>query len=1758
MGIRTVNDPYGNPAVLIDYSLKDAYEVVRSVAYNIDFVKKVSRLFDEDGTVVANLHKRYIAVNGQSDFILPVGIDNTNGITVFVNNILKSPMAYFLASGNTLSFREPLNSGDIVDVMIISGEAFELLEEIHAEVQSMHQDIEGIHAEVQDVNTNVQNIHTDIQSFNTIIQEVYQRFSNTRNEISQIISSSHIFFDISQALANTTDGNFFWVISDNDTEAYSLYFKSAGTAQFVTSVLSSDFALSLVGPDKNLFDKAKMVRAGFYYSSQSNAIIASTEYRCSKFIKLTEGEFYAISGVKPGMLASFANTESDSADFTGSATLTDGTAIVRVPVGHPYLVVNITDSSADGTTYDDTLQVEYGDQVSEYEAYRFVIANDRLPTSFSSMFTNLSKNLIDLRKINYNGSYSTNERRLVVGASTTPCTDWIAVQEGVTYVISEESGGGYFTNYGDTVAHSNIDFRTIFGLLNQKTFRVPTGQGITHVVINIQKDPDSQAPRYNPQLEVGSGSTTWKAYDPNQYIRPDLILKDSLFIFRGAPNVGDNYGINFLISQNSDPRFGNIVSGYVTGIPQPSVNGSRVAHGGNFVNRANDANGYGVRFVYNQDTYQITAYITGIQLPVTRINDDIVSSTNFVNSNDTASTYGVTFNQSGGMVTASVPRSPSTSVLVNDSTIGNPNFKSASNHLALGYGVRFYNTSDNDITAYITGIPTAPIGVGGSITPSVGINSVVVSNPDFMTSATIVGSSLGIDYIVNDNIIKPYIPWSSFRQALGSALPLWVGSDGSPAYMTITTGDPDNDMYKINFSYFSGVIKVNSLSTQPIISFNDSSNNPIGYGVRFRHSEGVVTAYVTGISAGSPVAVNGTVVATPDFKNSVNGVAGYGVQFTVSGGTITGYVTGIPTSSVAVKGTTVVNPDFGASGNAIGAIVGIDYIINGNSVKPYIPWSNFTTALAEANEGYWINSPVVVDTTVNNTGTSVLDSGIYQWDSSDNYILMSARNNIGGGVNYQARIDVSSGQLEVRSMPFGGAWTEWTNGIDSRISEVIGYNPDSETLTSFAFDGVTLPSRVQINCSEAFHTLAINIYTPGNYNNEDVLALMGRTITATDEAGVVLGTLVLDGDRSQTGPHIRIEITLSDVNDYIWLWNNRNILFTGELTFESSRVNDYFSFVANGFVKERWTFTHTVDYDFALRQPVLDAVQRVSSISVNNKQIINPDFASKPGLQIGASGTGNISVYHTVSGNVIRSYVDEEPIANLTYSYGQEGAVSIIGSTIGTPNLPADSAFFLDGLSVTVTEINFVKNVNNTVTVQLTTSAAAFSTEDIALLNSRSIYITAFSGFSFLEVAVLSGGSFGVGQVISRTFGVIRGNIDNIYTYRTSIGTIVNASNTSDLFDIDFSALNENYVNYIPHDFIFAPLPHNSIVGIAEERIDAIIGDHSGPSVDILSFAFDDIRAPDSISVNLYGSGTLVISFGVTGGYSNNDWIKVAERLIHVSDPDGNHLGVISLQGPTPQNGPTFFIENIGFSNSYNWLYNNRDVLFTDVITSSDLPNFSFTATGLVRERWKSVLTLDSSFVFKDPVAESIKTLVGPTINDLTPAIVRSVVRPSLLNLKRTSDSLSIGATGSGTRIKFTEHTKNGSLINLVYDDTNHRILNLTDYSIVLDINCQFSFRSENPLTDVSFWIQKNNSGATTTNRIAQTSISQTIAAGATTGTKGGILHLNVLEYSMESGEFINFFAYSNSNTGSSIILKASDADNDNANWIRIREYPIR
>ena len=135
MGMRTVNDPYGDPSVLVDTVFGTSYDAVRHVANNIDFVKKVANLFDTSESIVANIHQRYVSVEGQNEFELPVPVVSEAFVTVFVNGKWRSPSVTYSATDTTLLFNQALSQGDVVDAMIVSGETLHVLQSLRDDAE---------------------------------------------------------------------------------------------------------------------------------------------------------------------------------------------------------------------------------------------------------------------------------------------------------------------------------------------------------------------------------------------------------------------------------------------------------------------------------------------------------------------------------------------------------------------------------------------------------------------------------------------------------------------------------------------------------------------------------------------------------------------------------------------------------------------------------------------------------------------------------------------------------------------------------------------------------------------------------------------------------------------------------------------------------------------------------------------------------------------------------------------------------------------------------------------------------------------------------------------------------------------------------------------------------------------------------------------------------------------------------------------------------------------------------------------------------------------------------------------------------------------------------------------------------------------------------------------------------------------------------------------------------------------------------------
>lgn len=294
-------------------------------------------------------------------------------------------------------------------------------------------------------------------------------------------------------------------------------------------------------PGKNLIDR-EAIRRGFYYSPATGAVIPSTSYRCSDFIPVEAGATYTVSGVAAA-IGGFFSTDADTAAVGGFSTAT-----FTVPAGAQYVVVNITNAGQDDLTYDATAQLERGSVATAYEPYRRVLpASDIGGLGEAIEDTGLLDGLVErdailvadsFNKINpaacdYERRYSIATLNFVTDTGGIAASNYAPVEEGEWYTISgtalfgtvSTAQGGYFTSAGAPTAVSNITFvAPVSG--DGAAFQVPTGQGITHVVINLWKAgrvPGATSLDGVVQLEKGEMATAYRPYQLVETIRPSLI-----------------------------------------------------------------------------------------------------------------------------------------------------------------------------------------------------------------------------------------------------------------------------------------------------------------------------------------------------------------------------------------------------------------------------------------------------------------------------------------------------------------------------------------------------------------------------------------------------------------------------------------------------------------------------------------------------------------------------------------------------------------------------------------------------------------------------------------------------------------------------------------------------------------------------------------------------------------------------------------------------------------------------------------------------------------------------------------------------------------------------------------------------------------------------------------------------------------------------------------------------------------------------------
>lgn len=324
-------------------------------------------------------------------------------------------------------------------------------------------------------------------------------------------------------------------LPDGSLQAYRKVSAAASTAigSPFSSAAEMNYVLSARG--KNLVDK-NAIRRGYYYSDAAGAIIAAPAWRCTDFIAVEEGKTYRASGFEAGMVGMYFTSRSDTAKV-GSAMLGQGSAFT-VPAGAHYVVFNVTNDGQDVLTYDATAQIELGSMATAYEPFKRFVSGAVVEglagkLSADEILQQYSFNMIDPAVVDFTRRYSIGTKNFVTDSLLIAASDYIAVDEGQWYTLSGSAlyaegpaeQGGYFANRGDAAAIDNITFVSpVSG--GGAAFQVPTGLGITHVVVSLKKTVAGSPSALNGiiQMERGEVPTAYQAYSASDKIKPSLLF----------------------------------------------------------------------------------------------------------------------------------------------------------------------------------------------------------------------------------------------------------------------------------------------------------------------------------------------------------------------------------------------------------------------------------------------------------------------------------------------------------------------------------------------------------------------------------------------------------------------------------------------------------------------------------------------------------------------------------------------------------------------------------------------------------------------------------------------------------------------------------------------------------------------------------------------------------------------------------------------------------------------------------------------------------------------------------------------------------------------------------------------------------------------------------------------------------------------------------------------------------------------------------
>lgn len=186
---------------------------------------------------------------------------------------------------------------------------------------------------------------------------------------------------------------------------------------------------------------------------------------------------------------------------------------------------------------------------------RFLGLDSIQPKEFSTIFNEVSHNLVNPANVKFDRRYSAGEGKIIAAdANKIASSGLIPVKEGEWYTESGEGvaglhQGGYFgesaTGKIGDVAIDNITMVVPVDGVG-RCFQVPTGLGIKYVVISLNTNDEHTEVSGNVQLELGEMATDYQAYNPRPVMKEELL-----------PATGGGGGV---ISSDTLDKYTNLAS----------------------------------------------------------------------------------------------------------------------------------------------------------------------------------------------------------------------------------------------------------------------------------------------------------------------------------------------------------------------------------------------------------------------------------------------------------------------------------------------------------------------------------------------------------------------------------------------------------------------------------------------------------------------------------------------------------------------------------------------------------------------------------------------------------------------------------------------------------------------------------------------------------------------------------------------------------------------------------------------------------------------------------------------------------------------------------------------------------------------------------------------------------------------------------------------------------------------------------------------